>query len=127
MVKLQNCFTLDNLFITLCLFSAGFSTRVDKMMKNGPEQVTRLLFCGLEFPASHTYTIEYLKKYPFIQVLDLHFLMYLCSSLNFLSLSVEPVDHSLLAVILFVIQLDACLHEDVAACGFISCICFVID
>ncbi|XP_039126319.1 LOW QUALITY PROTEIN: hydroxypyruvate reductase-like [Dioscorea cayenensis subsp. rotundata] len=47
---------------------AGFSTRVDKMMKNGPEQITRLLFCGLEFPASHTYTIEYLKKYPFIQV-----------------------------------------------------------
>ncbi|KAM0940225.1 putative (S)-sulfolactate dehydrogenase [Dioscorea sansibarensis] len=47
---------------------AGFSTRVDEMMQNGPDQVTRVLFCGLEFPASHTYTKEYLKSYPFIQV-----------------------------------------------------------
>ncbi|KAJ4757095.1 D-3-phosphoglycerate dehydrogenase [Rhynchospora pubera] len=30
--------------------------------------VTRVLFCGLQFPASHNYTIEYLQKFPFIQV-----------------------------------------------------------
>ncbi|XP_031490572.1 uncharacterized protein LOC116257743 [Nymphaea colorata] len=30
--------------------------------------VTRVLFCGPHFPASHNYTIEYLKGYPYVQV-----------------------------------------------------------
>ncbi|CAN0928170.1 Glyoxylate reductase, partial [Linum grandiflorum] len=34
------------------------------------EDVTRVLFCGPNFPASHNYTREYLAKYPFIQVDD---------------------------------------------------------
>lgn len=34
------------------------------------KQVTRVLFCGLQFPFSHIYTREYLSKYPFIQVDD---------------------------------------------------------
>ncbi|KAF3341791.1 formate dehydrogenase [Carex littledalei] len=38
-------------------------------LENGPQKpVTRVLFCGLSFPSSHNYTIEYLQKYPFIQV-----------------------------------------------------------
>ncbi|CAN1235544.1 D-3-phosphoglycerate dehydrogenase [Linum perenne] len=36
--------------------------------KNG--EVTRVLFCGPNFPASQNYTREYLAKYPFIQVDD---------------------------------------------------------
>ncbi|GAB4844746.1 hypothetical protein Ancab_038136 [Ancistrocladus abbreviatus] len=31
-------------------------------------QVTRVLFCGQQFPASHDYTREYLSNYPHIQV-----------------------------------------------------------
>ncbi|XP_048437529.1 hydroxypyruvate reductase-like [Pyrus x bretschneideri] len=34
------------------------------------EKVSRLLFCGSHFPAAETYTREYLKDYPFIQVDD---------------------------------------------------------
>ncbi|XP_050158024.1 uncharacterized protein LOC126631876 [Malus sylvestris] len=34
------------------------------------EKITRLLFCGSHFPAAETYTREYLKDYPFIQVDD---------------------------------------------------------
>ncbi|CAI0396601.1 unnamed protein product [Linum tenue] len=33
-------------------------------------RVTRVLFCGPHFAASHNYTREYLAKYPFIQVDD---------------------------------------------------------
>ncbi|PIA57104.1 hypothetical protein AQUCO_00600080v1 [Aquilegia coerulea] len=31
---------------------------------------TRVLFCGPHFPASHNYTRDYLKSYPYIQVDD---------------------------------------------------------
>ncbi|KAL8159994.1 hypothetical protein V2J09_001531 [Rumex salicifolius] len=43
---------------------------VTSMGKEGTDGdcVTRVLFCGPEFPASHKYTIEYLSKYPDIQV-----------------------------------------------------------
>ncbi|WCJ43963.1 D-3-phosphoglycerate dehydrogenase [Euphorbia peplus] len=34
--------------------------------ENG-KKVTRILFCGPHFPASHNYTKQYLKDYPFIQ------------------------------------------------------------
>ncbi|CAI0556767.1 unnamed protein product [Linum tenue] len=33
-------------------------------------EITRVLFCGPYFPASHNYTRDYLAKYPFIQVDD---------------------------------------------------------
>ncbi|GAV69540.1 2-Hacid_dh domain-containing protein/2-Hacid_dh_C domain-containing protein [Cephalotus follicularis] len=32
------------------------------------KKITRVLFCGPDFPASHNFTIEYLQNYPFIQV-----------------------------------------------------------
>ncbi|XP_062165306.1 uncharacterized protein LOC133871875 isoform X2 [Alnus glutinosa] len=35
---------------------------------NRENKITRVLFCGLDFPASHNYTREYLQKHPFIQV-----------------------------------------------------------
>ncbi|XP_057953629.1 uncharacterized protein LOC131147961 [Malania oleifera] len=38
--------------------------QVEKM----DERVTRVLFCGPHFPASHNFTLEYLRDYPFIQV-----------------------------------------------------------
>ncbi|XP_010243885.1 PREDICTED: uncharacterized protein LOC104587840 isoform X2 [Nelumbo nucifera] len=40
------------------------------MVENNDSQVTRVLFCGPQFPASHKYTREYLQNYPFIQVDD---------------------------------------------------------
>ncbi|XP_024021067.1 uncharacterized protein LOC21391680 [Morus notabilis] len=40
------------------------------MMKvvNAQEKITRVIFCGPHFPASHNYTRQYLQDYPFIQV-----------------------------------------------------------
>ncbi|KAH7511548.1 hypothetical protein FEM48_ZijujUnG0004300 [Ziziphus jujuba var. spinosa] len=38
------------------------------MADNGGEHITRVLFCGPQFPASHNYTIEYMQEYPFVQV-----------------------------------------------------------
>ncbi|WCJ43962.1 D-3-phosphoglycerate dehydrogenase [Euphorbia peplus] len=32
------------------------------------KKITRVLFCGVHFPASYNYTKDYLKDYPFIQV-----------------------------------------------------------
>ncbi|XP_041017295.1 D-3-phosphoglycerate dehydrogenase-like isoform X3 [Juglans microcarpa x Juglans regia] len=37
---------------------------------NTEERITRVLFCGPHFPASHNYTREYLRKYPFVQVVE---------------------------------------------------------
>ncbi|KAL5719373.1 hypothetical protein ACHQM5_012162 [Ranunculus cassubicifolius] len=37
---------------------------------NGDSKITRVLFCGPHFPASHCYTRDYLQNYPFIQVKD---------------------------------------------------------
>nr|XP_043606993.1 hydroxypyruvate reductase [Erigeron canadensis] len=42
-------------------------------MSDDRKAITRVLFCGPHFPASHNYTKEYLKSYPFIQVDDLPF------------------------------------------------------
>ncbi|KAF6159664.1 hypothetical protein GIB67_029922 [Kingdonia uniflora] len=38
------------------------------MAENSDSNITRVLFCGPHFPASHNYTREYLRSYPFIQV-----------------------------------------------------------
>ncbi|KAM3394788.1 glyoxylate/hydroxypyruvate reductase HPR3 isoform X2 [Capsicum galapagoense] len=46
------------------------SPKVPKMGDNSSSQVTRVLFCGPHFPASHNYTREYLQCYPFVQVDD---------------------------------------------------------
>ncbi|KAI3846145.1 hypothetical protein MKW92_033271 [Papaver armeniacum] len=52
------------------LHSTGFSGKGKIMVENTNTHVTRVLFCGPYFPASHNYTREYLQKYPFIQVDD---------------------------------------------------------
>ncbi|XP_009588864.1 uncharacterized protein [Nicotiana tomentosiformis] len=49
---------------------ANASPEVQKMGDNSSSQVTRVLFCGPHFPASHNYTREYLQGYPFVQVDD---------------------------------------------------------
>lgn len=52
----------------------GFFSDIGKRnMCDKSQATTRVLFCGPHFPASHNYTIEYLKNYPYIQVDDLPF------------------------------------------------------
>ncbi|XP_019199679.1 PREDICTED: uncharacterized protein LOC109193280 isoform X1 [Ipomoea nil] len=43
------------------------------MGENGSSHITRVLFCGPNFPASHNYTREYVQGYSFIQVDDIPF------------------------------------------------------
>ncbi|KDP31626.1 hypothetical protein JCGZ_14851 [Jatropha curcas] len=38
------------------------------MERANDQHITKVLFCGPHFPASHIYTKEYLQSYPFIQV-----------------------------------------------------------
>ncbi|MCL7030849.1 hypothetical protein MKW94_017274 [Papaver nudicaule] len=52
------------------LHSTGFSGKGKIMVENTNIGVTRVLFCGPYFPASHNYTREYLQNYPFVQVDD---------------------------------------------------------
>ncbi|KAJ6975503.1 hypothetical protein NC653_031369 [Populus alba x Populus x berolinensis] len=51
-------------------FSTDTLSKVEQMVGNSDMHITRVLFCGPYFPASHQYTKEYLQKYPFIQVDD---------------------------------------------------------
>ncbi|XP_057511914.1 uncharacterized protein LOC130794039 isoform X1 [Actinidia eriantha] len=51
----------------------GFSGKVENMDSDGDQRLTRLLFCGPYFPASHNYTREYVHNYPFIKVDDVPF------------------------------------------------------
>ncbi|XP_021888111.1 uncharacterized protein LOC110807320 isoform X1 [Carica papaya] len=51
-------------------FSAGM-TQVGSMAGGNDKHITRVLFCGPNFPASHIYTREYLQNYPFVQVDDI--------------------------------------------------------
>jgi len=37
-------------------------------VKDAEKQITRVLFCGPRFPASHEYTIEYLQNHSHIKV-----------------------------------------------------------
>ncbi|XP_019199678.1 PREDICTED: uncharacterized protein LOC109193278 isoform X2 [Ipomoea nil] len=53
--------------------SAGILGKNLKMGKNGSSHITRVLFCGPNFPAAHNYTREYVKDYSFIQVDDIPF------------------------------------------------------
>ncbi|KAL6985238.1 hypothetical protein U1Q18_018616 [Sarracenia purpurea var. burkii] len=46
----------------------GFSGKVQEMAGDGDQLITRLLFCGPDYPLSHNYTREYLQNYPFIKV-----------------------------------------------------------
>ncbi|XP_054811405.1 uncharacterized protein LOC129312744 [Prosopis cineraria] len=54
--------------------AARFASRVDlmdgdgSMIKNFDNRITRVLFCGPHFPASHDYTREYLQNYSSIKV-----------------------------------------------------------
>ncbi|KAK9110050.1 hypothetical protein Sjap_018110 [Stephania japonica] len=50
------------------LHRVDFSAQTNTMVENGESSITRVLFCGPSFPASHNYTREYLRNYPFIQV-----------------------------------------------------------
>ncbi|KAL3830299.1 hypothetical protein ACJIZ3_019101 [Penstemon smallii] len=49
-------------------FSPGLLGKVSEMASEGGKPITRVLFCGPHFPASHNYTREYLQNHPFIQV-----------------------------------------------------------
>jgi hypothetical protein len=52
------------------------------MTKDVEKKITRVLFCGHQFPGSHLYTTEYLQNHSFIKV-PLY-----CSSFNFYIFSV---------------------------------------
>lgn len=54
--------------IFLIHLGATASPEVEKMSDNSSSHITRVLFCGAHFPASHNYTREYLQGYPFVQV-----------------------------------------------------------
>ncbi|KAK8480743.1 hypothetical protein V6N13_145207 [Hibiscus sabdariffa] len=54
-------------------FSAGMSSTVNRNDVGSDKPITRVLFCGPDFPASQNYTREYLEKYPFIKVDELPF------------------------------------------------------
>lgn len=55
---------------------AGILGKILKMGENGSSRITRVLFCGPNFPAAQNYTREYVKDYPFIQVLKLCFISF---------------------------------------------------
>lgn len=61
---------IQNLPIVAARFvrSADISGQVEKMARDGDKHITRVLFCGPHFAASHNYTREYLQNYPFIEV-----------------------------------------------------------
>ncbi|ESR54758.1 hypothetical protein CICLE_v10020311mg [Citrus x clementina] len=43
-------------------------SKMEGMARSSDKNITRVLFCGPHFPASHNYTKEYLQNYPSIQV-----------------------------------------------------------
>jgi hypothetical protein len=45
----------------------GFSSMADSIQRSGSGDITRVLFCGPYWPASTSFTKEYLQSYPFIQ------------------------------------------------------------
>ncbi|XP_051133494.1 uncharacterized protein LOC127253099 isoform X2 [Andrographis paniculata] len=47
---------------------AGTSVKFPEMKCDNENAVTRVLFCGPHFSASHDYTREYLKNHPFVKV-----------------------------------------------------------
>lgn len=51
-----------------CSSSPGLSRLSQVMTGQNSKPITRVLFCGLHFPAAHNYTIEYLQSYQFIKV-----------------------------------------------------------
>ncbi|KAG6422106.1 hypothetical protein SASPL_118669 [Salvia splendens] len=52
----------------LCSSSPGLLRQFQRMSRESSKPITRVLFCGPHFPASHNYTMEYLQSYPFIKV-----------------------------------------------------------
>ncbi|KAK8965872.1 hypothetical protein KSP40_PGU009422 [Platanthera guangdongensis] len=48
-------------------FLEDCSTRAEETMGSDSKHVTSVLFCGFDFPASHKYTLEYLKSHPNIK------------------------------------------------------------
>jgi hypothetical protein len=56
------------IWATLLTIAGSYSDMTDSNGSTGHDAVTRLLFCGHYFPASTSYTKEYLQSYPFIQV-----------------------------------------------------------
>lgn len=47
---------------------AGTLKKFQEMTGDSGNSITRILFCGPHFPASHNYTIEYLQHHPFVKV-----------------------------------------------------------
>ncbi|ONK55643.1 uncharacterized protein A4U43_UnF610 [Asparagus officinalis] len=56
--------------LRLLPLSPDYSRRFHKMVENSHGHITRVLFCGFQFPDSQNYTREYLHSHPYIQVDD---------------------------------------------------------
>lgn len=69
----QSAGTLGRALQSRGLLDSRSVKEVENTMENNSEHVTRVLFCGPHFAASHTYTREYLQSFPFIQVDDVPF------------------------------------------------------
>lgn len=59
--------TFNPCYKCLSLLIAGFSSMADSIQRSGSGDITRVLFCGPYWPASTSFTKEYLQSYPFIQ------------------------------------------------------------
>ncbi|PIN23354.1 Glyoxylate/hydroxypyruvate reductase (D-isomer-specific 2-hydroxy acid dehydrogenase superfamily) [Handroanthus impetiginosus] len=46
----------------------GLLRKFQEMAGDSGNPITRVLFCGLDFPGSHNYTREFLESYPFLKV-----------------------------------------------------------
>ncbi|KAL2241773.1 uncharacterized protein LOC105159544 isoform X1 [Sesamum indicum] len=51
-----------------CFSSPGLLGNFQEMTGDSGKPITRVLFCGPQFPASHNYTKEYLQSHPCIKV-----------------------------------------------------------
>lgn len=65
---LTSLYCVDALHAHHCSSSPGLLRQSQVMTGENSKPITRVLFCGLHFPASHNYTIEYLQSYQFIKV-----------------------------------------------------------
>ncbi|CAM8943963.1 unnamed protein product [Rhodiola kirilowii] len=70
MIHLRSCRRIGTLGRGLKDLCAALSSKTEMMAGDYEDRITRLLFCGPHFPASHQYTKEYLLEHPFIHVDD---------------------------------------------------------
>lgn len=74
-------------YLTVVLLNTGLLRMFHKITDIDGEKVTRILFCGPHFAASHNYTREYVRSYPFIKVITFYLRVLIVVSLVFICLN----------------------------------------